>query len=242
MENIKQFVSLAKKEDDMATTRISTVSDESNSPLTRDRIITLYMDYVLEHERMPKTVYRFCKDNDLTEEQFYEFFGSFEGLQKGIWNQFYDNTMSLIIKSPEFDAFTNREKLLTFYFTFFEMLTANRSYVLFALSGSKDRMKNLEQLKGLRRKVKGFATQLIREGNEDKPAKFLRQSETVFSEATWLQLLFLLKFWADDNSPKFESTDVAIEKSVNTVFDLFDNTPLERVVDFGKFLWKEKMA
>ena len=36
--------------------------------------------------------------------------------------------------------------------------------------------------------------------------------------------------------------NVAIEKSVNTVFDLFDNTPLERVVDFGKFLWKERMA
>jgi translation initiation factor IF-3 len=46
----------------------------------------------------------------------------------------------------------------------------------------------------------------------------------------------------DDNSAQFESTDVAIEKSVNTVFDVFDNTPLERVVDFGKFLYKQKMA
>lgn len=226
----------------MAIKKISTVNLENENQLTRDRIITLYMEYVLENEHLPKTVYRFCKDNNLTEDQFYEFFGSFEGLQKGIWNQFYDNTMSLIVRSPEFDAFTNREKLLTFYFTFFEMLTANRSYVLFALSGSQEMMKNLDQLKGLRRKVKGFATQLIRQGNEEKPAKFLKQSETVFSEATWLQLLFILKFWMDDNSPKFESTDVAIEKSVNTVFDLFDNTPLERVVDFGKFLWKERMG
>ena len=46
----------------------------------------------------------------------------------------------------------------------------------------------------------------------------------------------------DDNSPQFEKTDVAIEKSVNTIFDVFDNTPLERVLDFGKFLFKEKMA
>lgn len=226
----------------MAPNNYTAVDSEQENTISRDRIIGLYMEYVLEHERMPKSVFKFCKDNDLTEDQFYEFFGSFEGLQKGIWHQFYDNTMNLIIKSSEFDAFTNREKLLTFYFTFFEMLTANRSYVLFSLSGSRDRMKNLEQLKGLRRKVKGFATQLIREGNKDNPAKFLRQSETVFSEATWLQLLFLLKFWADDNSPKFESTDVAIEKSVNTVFDLFDTTPLERVIDLGKFLWKEKMA
>jgi hypothetical protein len=46
----------------------------------------------------------------------------------------------------------------------------------------------------------------------------------------------------DDNSAKFESTDIVIEKSVNTVFDLFDSTPLESLLDFGKFMWKEKMT
>lgn len=210
--------------------------------VTEDRIISLYMEYVLENERIPKSVYKFCKDNDLREEDFYEFFGSFDGLKKGIWNKFYTNTIELLKDSPEFEDFTTREKLLTFYYTFFELLTANRSYILFILSQEPRIHNNLEQLKGLRRKVKGFAGELVREGNEGKQVRFLKQSETVFSEATWIQLLFLLKFWLDDNSAKFESTDVAIEKSVNTVFDLFDNTPLERVVDLGKFLWKEKMA
>jgi len=45
----------------------------------------------------------------------------------------------------------------------------------------------------------------------------------------------------DDESAGFQKTDVAIEKSVNTVFDVFDNTPLENILDFGKFLWKEKV-
>lgn len=209
---------------------------------TREGIISLYMESVLEKEERPRSVYKFSKENNFTEEQFYSFFGSFEGLQKEIWKDFYNNTLALMEKSPEFNAFDTREKLLTFYYTFFEILTANRSYVLFSLSENIDKLKNLEQLKGLRTKIKGFASELIREGNKQKPAKFLKQSETVFSEAAWLQFLFILKFWMDDNSPKFESTDVAIEKSVNTVFDLFDNTPLERVVDFGKFLWKEKMG
>jgi hypothetical protein len=226
------------------TAKIKTTEKKETTAneFSRDRIISLYMVSVLENEQRPRTVYKFCKDNGITENQFYEFFGSFEGLQKEIWKLFYVNTMTLIESSPEIESFDNREKLLTFYYTFFEMLTANRSYALFALSESKDKMKNLEQLKGLRRKVKGFAKELIRDGNDDKSEKFLKQSETVFSEATWLQLLFLIKFWMNDNSPKFESTDVAIEKSVNTVFDLFDNTPLERVVDLGKFLWKEKMS
>lgn len=215
---------------------------ETNPTITKDKIISLYMEYVLEKEKMPGTVYKFCKNNNFDEDQFYEFFGSFKGLQKEIWNLFYENTVSLIEKSPEYEVFTNREKLLTFYFTFFELLTANRSYILFALSGKEGMINTLEQLKGLRRRVKGFATGLIRDANDEKQLKVLKQPEAIFAEAAWLQFVFLLKFWMDDNSPKFESTDVAIEKSVNTVFDVFDNTPLERVLDFGKFLWKERMA
>ena len=103
-------------------------------------------------------------------------------------------------------------------------------------------LKNAGQLKSLRRQVKNYTAELIRQSNEEKQVRLLKRSETVFSEAAWVQLMFLLKFWMDDNSPQFESTDVAIEKSVNTVFDLFENTPLERVLDLGKFLWKEKMA
>lgn len=227
----------------MATVKkTSTKTTTIEEKLTGDKLISLYMEYVLEHEKMPKSVYKFCKDNNITEEEFYNFYGSFDGLKKGIWNKFYENTMSVMTKSPEFETFTTREKLLTFYYTFFEVLTANRSYILFSLDENKEMMKNLDQLKGLRRKVKSFATDLVRQGNEEKSAKILKQSEMVFSEATWIQMLFIIKFWMDDNSAQFESTDVVIEKSVNTVFEVFDNTPLERILDLGKFLWKEKMA
>lgn len=214
----------------------------TKNKLTRDKLIALYMDYVLENERTPKSVYKFCRENKLKEEVFYNFFGSFESLQKGIWEQFFKHTIKVLESSPEFSEFTNREKMLSFYYTFFEMLSANRSFVLFSLRQYESKLKNLEQLKGLRKQVKHFAQELIKEENEIKNLKVLKQSEAIFSEAAWIQLMFLMNFWMDDNSAKFESTDVAIEKSVNTVFDVFDNTPLERVIDFGKFLWKEKMA
>ncbi|WP_298524821.1 TetR family transcriptional regulator C-terminal domain-containing protein [uncultured Christiangramia sp.] len=209
---------------------------------SEDKLIAIYMDSVLVNESTPRSVYKFAKENDITEQEFYEFFGSFDGLRKKIWDKFFDNTLSVMEKSPDYHSFSNREKLLTFFYTFFEVLTANRSYVLYALSEHKDRMKNLEQLKGLRRKMRSLAKELIADGNSEKSFKLFEQSESIFSEGVWVQFLFLLKFWMEDNSPSFESTDVAIEKSVHTVFDLFDNTPLERVVDFGKFLWKERMA
>ncbi|TRO65378.1 TetR/AcrR family transcriptional regulator [Christiangramia sabulilitoris] len=207
-----------------------------------DEIIAIYMDYVLEHEKTPRSVYKFAKDNGMTEQDFYKYFGSFEGLRKAIWDRFFDNSVAVMEKSKEYASFENREKLLTFFYTMFEVLTANRSYVLYTLNEPGQQLKGMTQLKNLRKKVKNYGKMLIQDGNSEKSMKLFEQNEMIFSEGVWVQFLFLLKFWMDDNSPEFESTDVAIEKSVNTVFDLFDNTPLERVVDFGKFLWKERMV
>lgn len=220
------------------TTGNSKVKKKPNA----DELIAIYMDYVLEHEKTPRSVYKFAKDNEMTEQDFYKHFGSFEGLRKAIWDKFFENSLSVMEKAKEYDSFSNREKLLTFFYTFFEVLTANRSYVLYTLNEHGQTLKDLDQLKNLRKHIRNYAKGLIQDGNSEKTFQLFKQNEMIFSEGVWVQFLFLLKFWMDDNSAAFESTDIAIEKSVNTVFDLFDNTPLERVVDFGKFLWKERMA
>ena len=222
----------------MATVKKS----EKEKKLTRDRLSSLYMDHLLEHGTSPLSIYKFCKLNKIAEEDFYSFYGSFEALEKGVWKQFFDHAFELMNKSADYKDFSAREKLLTYFFTFFEILTANRSYVLMSLNREKSPLKSLDQLTGLRKKVKDFASDLAAEENAEKPAASLGKSEMLFSESVWLQQLFLLRFWKKDNSLKFESTDVAIEKSVNTLFDLFDTTPLERVFDLGKFLWKENMS
>ena len=214
---------------------------KTKKKLDQHKLISLYMDYVLTHEKYPKSVYKFAKDHDFEEQDFYQFFGSFEALRNGIWTAFFENTTSLMHKNEEVSQYGSREKMLTFFFTFFEIFSANRSYVLMALAEHEDMMKNMNQLKGLRKNIKSFAKELIEDDNDDKKFNFLKNSESVFSEGAWIQFLFLLKFWKDDTSPNFEKTDVAIEKSVNTIFDVFDNTPLEKVFDFGKFLYKEQM-
>ena len=132
--------------------------------------------------------------------------------------------------------------MLTFFYAFFELLTLNRSYVLFALKEEEPSLKNLSQLSGLRGGFLEYAGGLVADSNEDKTSRITRQSPRLYSEGAWLQMLFLLRFWMKDDSAGFEKTDMAIEKSVNTIFDIFDNTPLESVLDFGKFLFKERMS
>jgi AcrR family transcriptional regulator len=217
-------------------------STTTKTKISKDTIISCYMDTVLTMERRPKSIYKFCKENGMTEADFYRFFGSLELLQKEIWTRFFEHTMRLINQSKEYEVSENKEKMLIFFYTFFEMLTANRSYVLFSLKESKDAMKNMSQLKDLRDHIKGFATSLIDERNDTQQLKILKHPAKIFSEGAWLQTLFILKFWMDDSSPSFEKTDLVIEKSVRAIFDVFETTPLESLVDFGKFIWKEKMT
>ena len=206
----------------------------------KQKIYDAYSTQVLEHEKEQKSVYLFCKKNKIEETDFYKSFASLEDIKESIFSKFFDNAYMLISKEKGFDAQVPKEKLLSFYFTFFEVLLLNRSYVLFILSNSGEKMQKLSSLRRLRNSFKQFASGLIEQGNTSKQSILTKHPELIFSEGAWLQLLFLLKFWMEDSSPSFEKTDMAIEKSVQTVFELFDNTPLDSVIDFGKFLWNEK--
>ena len=206
----------------------------------QQKILEYYINSVLEHEKEPHSVYRFCKELKIEESAFYAHFGSLDQLKAHIFTQFFNNAIDLIQKEKGYQSKTPKEKLLSFYFTFFEVLLLNRSYVLFALNKQKTPLEKMATLKSLRHAFKEFFTVLIQDGNALKQSKFSQHPETVFAEGAWLQFIFLLKFWIEDTSSGFEKTDMAIEKSVRTVFDLFDSTPVDSVIDFGKFLWKEK--
>lgn len=221
----------------MATSRPNT----AKKSITRDKLISTYMEYVLENETFPGTAYKFCKDVKLQEQAFYDHFGSTSALRDAIWTVFFDHTLELIHKAEGYEQMSNKDKMLTLYYTFFELLTANRSYALFSLDHGKDPMEKMKQLKGLRSRLKEFATGLIEEANDEKQLKILKHPAKIFAEGAWLQMVFILKYWKEDGSAGFEKTDMVIEKSVRAVFDVFDTTPLESVVDFGKFLWKEHM-
>lgn len=202
-------------------------------------IITLYMDQILLGEEEPKTVYAFCKKNNIEESDFYSFFGSFESLKQEIWNKFLENTISTLHNDESFASYSPKNKLLTLYFTLFEVLTLNRSYVLYALKDNKEGLSNLMQLKQMRLSFKEFVKDNITT-EELKSSKLSKITKPVYSEGSWIQFLFILKFWLEDNSKGFEKTDIIIEKSVNTVVDLLDSKPLENIIDLGKFLWSER--
>ena len=122
------------------------------------------------------------------------------------------------------------------------MLTANRSFTVALLKEDKNKLKSLSKLTELRKHFKQFFDTLEIEKIDLKQEKLIEFQEKTMSEMAWLQFLFTLKFWIEDTSLSFEKTDIFIEKSVNTSFDLMDVAPLKSLIDFGKFMWQEKAS
>ena len=209
--------------------------------ITLNDIISWYMEYVLENNEQPKSVFSFAKHHNFEEGLFYQFFGSFDAVEKGIFKAFFDNTLIPLSKSGDYENFDARNKLLSFYYTFFENLTANRSYVTYALEGNKDKMKSLQSLTELKKSFSGYIEGLNIETLDLKEERLEKIQSRGIKESAWFQLLVTMKFWLDDTSASFEKTDIFIEKSVKASFDLIDTTPLKSILDFGKFLFKEKM-
>jgi hypothetical protein len=209
--------------------------------ITKDKIVSMYMNYRLENNDQPKSVYQFSKINGFDESQFYSFFGTLESVEKEIFKMFLEKTVALIEKDPAYEAYDMKSKMLSFYFTFFELLSANRSYVVMSLKEHQNQLKNLMQLSELRIEFKNYITQIISDEVRTQHEKFQNFQEKAIQETSWIQFLLTMKFWLDDESPAFEKTDIYIEKSVKATFELMNIAPIDSLIDFGKFIFKEKI-
>jgi hypothetical protein len=213
----------------------------NKNEITREELISMYMNDVLEKEEKPKSVYHFARDNGFEETDFYAFFGTLEGLEKEIFRLFFANTIDLLQKNEDYLAYDMKNKMLSFYFTFFETLTANRSYVLQAFQLESNPLKNLVPLTSLRNSFKEYVAEILTDDYRLEVEKLQKFQEKTIQESAWLQLMLTIKFWMDDSSAAFEKTDIFIEKSVNASFELMNVAPLNHLIDFGKFIFKEKI-
>lgn len=208
----------------------------------KEKILDSYSKYILRKNRRPANVYSFCEKHGMTEAEFYEHFTSFEQIESGYLVYFFQETHQLLASDENYIQYLPKDKLLAFYFTFFEQLTLNRSLVMYLLGTHKNSLDSFKILYPLRKEYLNFirrlgiAEPIVHEGAE-KIEKFRRKgTEEIF----WGHFLTTLKFWMDDQSASFEKTDIYIEKSLDTSFELLEVKPLKKLFDLGKFLFKEK--
>lgn len=207
----------------------------------KTKLIQAYIQYTLDQNSTPQSVYLFAKHLDMLEQDFYSYFASLESLESHIYQTWFEATMQQCSQSEPWNTYSAREKVLSVFYTFMENLKSNRSFVQFLKQRDwKPSLQWPAYLKGLHQSFLTHIQPILSEGiaaNEIEERKFI---DSKYAEGLWLNFLFVLKFWIDDTSNAFEKTDAAIEKSVNLAMDLMGKSPLDAALDFGKFLFQNK--
>lgn len=204
--------------------------------LNREMILDWYMDDVL-NDRSLTNVYRFCEMHQISESDFYNHFSSLEKVEQYFFALLVEKTTDTLYHTEEYAKYTTEEQLLSFYYTFFSNMTANRSFVLHLIKDQN--LHTLKKLSTLRSSFMAYIKTLDIEKLNWKQKDLNNIQNKAIEETAWLQLLATIKYWKEDDSPKFEKTDIFIEKALNAGFEIVNVQAFKKVMDFGKFLLKE---
>ncbi|ALD21191.1 TetR/AcrR family transcriptional regulator [Hymenobacter sp. DG25A] len=206
--------------------------------MEKERIKQAYLDYVLRKGSPPASVYKLTQKLGLPEQEFYRFYANFDAIDRELWADFGRQALATAEKEPVWAQYGSREKLLSFYYTLLEILKRNRSYALQSLRRSLHRMPGLTPrvLDDFRQEFEAFVTEILREGRrtEEVAARPIIQDQ--YPRAFWQQMLFVLGFFAKDDTVDFARTDAAVEKAVTLSFDLVGRNTLDSALDFVRFL------
>ncbi|MBV9390867.1 MAG: TetR/AcrR family transcriptional regulator [Verrucomicrobia bacterium] len=213
---------------------------ESSEPALRDRILRAYMDYVLNENRQPPSVYIFSKNLGIAETEFYQIYSSFDAVEADFWLRQFETARKKITTDPAWEPFKFRERALLFAFTLIESLLSDRSFALFSLRSHQSGEVRSAPLRRMHQAFDGFFEPLVSEAIEHGELANRRFLRDHYVDALWNQTLFVLRFWGKDSSEGFESTDEAIEKGFNLTIDLMSRSAIDAAVDYGKFLARNR--
>ncbi|MEO6150927.1 MAG: TetR family transcriptional regulator C-terminal domain-containing protein [Mucilaginibacter sp.] len=205
---------------------------------TTESIQKAYIDYVLTNDEQPKSVYVFAKKNKMTEEEFYRYFGSFNAVEQSVWADFAKKTLNEVRSQEVWPQYSAREKALSFFYAFFELIKSSRSFAVYSVKKQPRTLSTPIVFEPLKDIFEGFADEILNEGLESGELSDRKFFAKRYKDALWLQFGFVLNFWIKDNTAGFEQTDEAIEKGINVTFDLFERSPIDNLLDYGKFLYK----
>lgn len=212
--------------------------------MTQEKIRQAYTEYVLDNGKEPESVYAFCKNLKIKEEDFYDEYSSFPQIESEIWKALFIEARASAEREEVYQNYSVREKLLAFLYTWIETLKKNRSYILKSYEGFEKPIytKRNVQLVDFKASFYDYVNELLMEARETREVEQrpIPQLMQRYPDLFWAKTLFILDFWIKDTSKSFEKTDTIIEKTVNTAFDLLGRSPLDSLFDLGKFIFQNK--
>lgn len=201
--------------------------------VTKSSILKGYQDYLLEEGKKPETVRVFTKYLKISDEEFYKHFGSLKNIESAIWEGYYTKTLEVVQNDPDFEEMDGREKHLSFLFTMLEVVKPDRSYILYKLENKRP-----HELPAELNQTQKLITQSEIDWAKTLaflPEKAKKASHAAYKRILWSHSIAMLLFWVKDDSGAAKDTDIFIEKSTRTAFDIGELPALDSFIDLSKF-------
>ena len=224
-----------------------------------DNIHKSYIEYCVSNQKRPESLKVFAEMQEMLLSDLQKKYVSFEKLEAEIFAEIWKNTQNQLSNDAMFYQYNGREKLLSLYYTWFELLKHYKDFILFLekqgnfwietldyLSFGKFSAKYLVQpifnsfppyIKEMQIPFKRFTQNILNNAvGEEVANRFWLNSR--YADVLWLMTLFLFRFWLKDESKENEKTDAAIEKALNWFFDVIKPNAWDSGFDFAKFVWQ----
>ncbi len=208
----------------------------------REKIIEHFITDVSLEGKYPKSIFAFCKAHRIKEAEFYEYFSTFNGIEKAVWNDLFANVANVVESDEVYNEYNARERYLAYCFTLVEHL--KKSLTFYRISAKRNDIREMLKSPGLKalKNSTEFFQKLVRFGVDNEQIQTPDILQNQVPKLFQMHIAFVIKFFLNDESEGFSQTDQAIEKSVRLCFDALENSLLSSIIDFSKFLGKKAFA
>jgi len=191
------------------------------------RIIELYKQLTVEGKIKNTSVYAFCKQLGISEADFYQHFASLDAVGRKIWGTYAEEVINALKSSESFSQYSAREKILAYFYTFFENAVKDRSFI-------EKTYTSFSILRTYQRRFRAYMMEVIQEGVIAEEIKS-RHLEGLYLDVLWGVHWGLIRFWLSDDSEGFEETTKAIETYLRVPLELMGQNVLDSAFEAIKF-------
>lgn len=192
-----------------------------------EKIIAAYKAMLVKGDEEINS-FTLSKRAEVSEKEFFELFTSPDDVARRIWSNIGKAVAETLHGSDLYNSYPPRQKVLSYYFTFFEVALTERMFIELSF-------KHKKLLSVYQTEFKEFMRDVVQEGIANDDIKERLSLSNYYPEVLWELQLRLISFWLNDSSENFTDTEKAVEIYSRVPLELMGHNILDSVLETVKF-------
>lgn len=193
-----------------------------------EKIIEAYKAMLIAGEK-PLNSYTLCQKVGMKEKEFFELYSSADDVGRKVFGLLAEEAIEALNASKEAQQYSSQDKIMAYYYTFFQIAVSHRSFIDAAFHKDKG------LLRDYRVKYKEYIGDVIQEGIAMEEIVERLSLSSYYPDMLWQLHLRLINFWLADTSEHFVETEKAIAIYSQLPLELMGHNLLDSFLETAKF-------